>query len=469
MKEFCQLERQSVFEPVFVKDLTFEQRSKALRSINLVEEKRCGRIKGRSVADGSKMRNHYAKEDTASPTVTNEGLKLSLVIDAIEGRKVGVADVPGAYLHAEMDDLVHMKVSGEMVKVMTSLNPKYQKYVTDEKGRPVLYVKLLKALYGCVQSALLWYRMFSEILRDMGFVLNPYDPCVANKEIDGSQCTILWYVDDTKISHKDEKVVRNLIGALEEKFGEMTKSFGNSHEFLGMEIFFPGDGTVSIGMDRYIKQAIEEFDLVVSRIATSPARRIVFQLNNTSPMLNEKERENFHSVVARLLYVSIKCRLDIQLPVSFLCSRVSKATKQDQYKLLRILQYLKDTAHDKLILGATNRKVLRSWVDASYACHENMKSHTGGAVSLGRGMVISKSSKQKLVTKSSTEAELVGASDFLPNTIWTKYFLRYQGYEVEDNIYYQDNESALKIEKNGKQSMGQRSKHIDIRYFFYQR
>ena len=297
----------------------------------------------------------------------------------------------------------------------------------------------------------------------MGFVLNPYDPCIANKEIDGSQCTILWYVDDTKISHKDEGIVRKLINALEEKFGEMSKSFGNKHEFLGMEIFFPGDGIVSIGMDQYVKEAIEEFDLVVAKIAKSPARRTLFQLNNTSPLLNEKERENFHSVVARLLYISIKCRLDIQLPVSFLCSRVSKATKQDRYKLLRILQY--GTVHDKLVLGASNQKVIKTWVDTSYACHENMKRHTGGAVSLGRGMAISKSIKQKLVTKSSTEAELVGASDFLPNTIWIKNFLKYQGYEIKKNVYYQDNESALKIEKNGKQSMGQRSKHIDIRYF----
>ena len=167
-----------------------------------------------------------------------------------------------------------------------------------------------------------------------------------------------------------------------------------------------------------------------------------------------------------MLYISVKCRFDIQLPVAFLCTRVSKPRKQDQYKLLRVLQYLKGTTDDKLVLGATNLKVMKTWVDASYACHDDMKSHTGGAVSLGRGMVISKSSKQKLNSKSSTEAELIGASDFLPNSIWLKNFLEKQGYFINENIYYQDNESALKIEKNGRKSMGQKSKHIDIRYFF---
>jgi len=65
----------------------------------------------------------------------------------------------------------------------------------------VLYLWLLKKLYGCVKSALLWYKLFSETLEDMGFVLNPYDACMANKIIDTGQCTIAWHMDDMKISH----------------------------------------------------------------------------------------------------------------------------------------------------------------------------------------------------------------------------------------------------------------------------
>jgi hypothetical protein len=77
-----------------------------------------------------------------------------------------------------------------------------------------------------------------------------------------------------------------------------------------------------------------------------------------------------------------------------------------------------------------------------------------------------KSSKQKLNTKSSTEAELVGASDYLPNTIWAKMFLGAQGYDVKENTFAQDNQSAMKLEMNGRASCGQKSRHIDIRYFF---
>jgi hypothetical protein len=87
-------------------------------------------------------------------------------------------------------------------------------------------------------------------------------------------------------------------------------------------------------------------------------------------------------------------------------------------------------------------------------------------MSFGTGALVCKSSKQKLNTKSSTEAELVGASDYLPNTIWAKMFLSAQGYQVHTNILEQDNESAIRLEKNGRMSAGPKSRHINIRYFW---
>ena len=94
-----------------------------------------------------------------------------------------------------------------------------------------------------------------------------------------------------------------------------------------------------------------------------------------------------------------------------------------------------------------------------------MRSHTGGVISFGRGGLICKSKKQNINTKSSTEAELIGASDYLPNTLYVKMFMEAQGYPIHQATFYQDNESAIKMEQNGKASCGQRSRHIDIRYF----
>jgi hypothetical protein len=171
-------------------------------------------------------------------------------------------------------------------------------------------------------------------------------------------------------------------------------------------------------------------------------------------------------VVAKLLYVSIRARPDLLLAIGFLCTRVSKSTKQDQTKLKRVLEYIRATMDLTYTIGADEITKVRSWVDASYAVHPDMKSHTGGVMSFGLGGLICKSSKQKLNTKSSTEAELVGASDYLPHSIWMKMFLEAQGHKVTENWFEQDNESAIKLEQNGRQSAGPRSRHIDTRYFW---
>jgi hypothetical protein len=87
-------------------------------------------------------------------------------------------------------------------------------------------------------------------------------------------------------------------------------------------------------------------------------------------------------------------------------------------------------------------------------------------MTLGRGAPIVSSTKQKMNTRSSTECKLVGADDLMPAVLWTRYFLKCQGYEVNVNIMYQDNKSASLLERHGKASSSKRTKHIDIRYFF---
>ena len=115
---------------------------------------------------------------------------LTFLIDAFKRREVVTADVPGAYLHADMDEFTILKLVGQSVDILCKANPEYEKFVTEENGKKVLYLQLLKALYGCIRSAMLWYELFAVTLKGMGFVLNPYDLCVANKIIDGKQCTI---------------------------------------------------------------------------------------------------------------------------------------------------------------------------------------------------------------------------------------------------------------------------------------
>ncbi|KAG7370681.1 hypothetical protein IV203_019251 [Nitzschia inconspicua] len=302
---------------------------------------------------------------------------------------------------------------------------------------------------------------------DMGFELNPYDPCVANKMIDGKQCTVVWYVDDNKISHVDPQVVTDVITAIEKHFGKMTVTRGRHHKFLGMDITFNSNGTVSILMEEYLKGVIEFFGEPISSSASSAAGKGLLNINPDSPAVAPQERVDLYgSIVPKLLHVALRARPDILPAVAFLCTRLSDPREQDWNKLRRLLQYINGTISLPRILGGGTLTRLKTWVDASYAVHPDFKSHTGGAVSLGLGAFMCKSQKQKLNTKSSTEAELVGASDFLPATIWVKMFMEAQGYPITVNDFAQDNESAMKLELNGRASAGQKSRHINIRHFF---
>ena len=236
-----------------------------------------------------------------------------------------------------------------------------------------------------------------------------------------------------------------------------------------MDIDFLSEGRVSILMKDHLLECIEAFEATgesIDRCTVTPAAHNLFEIDETSPTLDKEQSELYHHIVAKLLFVCKRARLDVQLPIAFMCSRVSCSTKQDWQKLKRTLSYIKGTIDMPRIISACTFDIMFTYVDASYAPHPDMRSHTGGLMSFGLGVINTKSSKQKLNTKSSTEAELIGASDYIPWTLWTKWFLNAQGYKVNQNIFFQDNQSAMKLETNGIKSSGEKTRHIIIRYFF---
>jgi hypothetical protein len=182
--------------------------------------------------------------------------------------------------------------------------------------------------------------------------------------------------------------------------------------------------------------------------------------------LMRRRHSFFHTYTAKSLFLCKRARPDLQTAVAFLCTRVKDCNEDDYKKLKRMLQFLRATKGDYLTLSANSLHNVRWWVDASYAVHPDMKSHTGGAMSLGRGVIYGTSKRQKLNTKSSTESEIVGTDDVMPQMLWTLYFLEAQGYKIDDNILYQDNKSSILLENNGRGSSGKGTRHMDVRYFF---
>ena len=478
LKELKQLndgavEGKPVITPISFEDLTPQDKEQALEAVNLIKEKRCGKLKGRTCANGSRQRKYLKEgEDYASPTASLESILTTLVIDAWEERDIAVADVPGAYLHASFpkDKKVILKLQGVFVDIMCDVNPEFKKHVIYERSKrnkntKCLYVRVLRALYGCIESALLWYELYSSTLEQLGFKINPYDRCVANKWINGSQCTIVFYVDDNKISHKDPQVVTDVINLISQHFGDLTVTRGKKHDFLGMNLEIK-ERKVHINMKEQVQEAIDWGNKQGGCKPRNPAAHDLFSQDETSDQLSLNEADLFHSVVQKLLYICKRARPDVEPAISYLCTRVSSPTKEDDNKLTRVLGFLEKTIDDERVLGAVDLDTLCTWVDASYGVHLDMKSHTGGTMSFGYGTLHTKSSKQKLNTKSSTEAELVGVSEYLPYNIWLMNFLKEQGYGIKNNVLFQDNQSAIRMEVNGRNSCTGNSRHIDIRYFF---
>jgi hypothetical protein len=207
-KEMMQLHDRKVIKPR--KDLTPQQRREALSYFMFLKRKRCGSVKGRGCADGRPQRKYIAKEDASSPTIATESVFLTALIDAEEGREVAVVDIPGAFMQADMDEETFVKINGKMVDLLLEIdNDMYSPHVMTEHGETILYVELLKALYGTLRAARLFWEKLSKTLVEWGFEINPYDRCVANKMVNGKQLTVGWHVDDLKISHVDTTVVDN--------------------------------------------------------------------------------------------------------------------------------------------------------------------------------------------------------------------------------------------------------------------
>jgi hypothetical protein len=158
-------------------------------------------------------------------------------------------DIPNAFVQTIVEndkDMAFIKIRGILVDILVEIAPDiYKSYISkDNKGSKQLMVQFQNTLYSTMVASLLYYRKFVKSLTDIDFVINPYDPCVANKMIEGDQMTICFHVDDCKLSHRKTKVMDGMIEYLRQEYqsifedgsGAMTVSRGKIHKYLGMTL-----------------------------------------------------------------------------------------------------------------------------------------------------------------------------------------------------------------------------------------
>jgi hypothetical protein len=318
-----------------------------------------------------------------------------------------------------------------------------------------------KAIYGNILSPALFNQHLSKSLEAIGFKKNPYDQGVYQRE-DGS-CHIVVHVDDLKIAAKDEKTVEEVLNHLESVYKKLAITRGKVHEYLGMKITYAEDKSVIFDMTKMVQEVLNEYQQV--KKATSPANKDLFDVNQSSPLLASKERESFHSMVAKLLYLAKRARPDILLAISYLSTRVQSPNEEDLKKLSRVIGYLAHTPDLKLTLYAEDVNQIHAYVDASHAVHHDKKSHTGFVVTLGKGAIFIKSVKQRAVSKSSTVAEIYAVSDTLDEILWAQNMMKSLGLKMKTPILHQDNKAAITIAEDGRNNQ-MKTRHIDIQHFY---
>ena len=293
------------------------------------------KLKARLTSGGHRQDRHlYSTSDTSSPTCDPATVFRLSALAIHENMTVITADIEAAYLNASIRKTIILKLDPVVAAVLCKLDPIYLQYINSDQS---LFVQLKKALYGCLESARLWYEHLSATLLSIPNIKqSKLDPCLFYLQEGTAKIYIAIYVDDIKIvsssTHLTNMVKNKLKSIYTVKFQE-----GTTHEYLGMKFQYQSD-KVLITSPNYISNLLTDYAATNSfGHALTPAADDLFHIDETSPLLSNINKETFHSFVARILYLSKRNRPDLLCAVSFITTRVQNPTVQDEQKLHRVM------------------------------------------------------------------------------------------------------------------------------------
>ena len=463
--ELNQLHNKEVWDGIKRKDVTPAIKRSALPGHMLHKEKfdAAGvfvKWKGRFATGGNMQdRSQYDPSSLSSPTVSLTSVLINAAIAAKNNETVVTIDITGAYLHAELEKEVYMFIRKDLVDILVQIDSRYNECRMDNGG---IYVKLNKALYGLIEAAYLWFKHISSALIRYGFTQTSSDQCVFVKTSGRQKCVAMLYVDDIKVRGSDD-LTEELITNLKNDYKEITVNRGKVHSYLGMLFDYSVPGQVKITMDNYMNELLEEYAWI-KQTASTPAAVNFFEVVE-SELLSKEDNKSYRRLLARLYYPSFRIKPECIGYLGYLASRSNIATRSDYNKLKRILAYFRHTKQLGIVLRPGIDARINVYIDASFAIHSDGKSHTGVVVNYGSGPIYASSKKQSIVTKSSTEAELVGCSDAAGIMELVTSSLVETGERAEVPVVHQDNQSTIRLIRNGR-ATSLNSKHIKVRYFF---
>lgn len=468
-QEALQLIDMRVLFPVHQEELSPNPARSLIPSIMFLKEKHkpdgaFDKLKARMAGGGHVMNPAaMAHVEVSSPTVDPTSVFSVAAIAAHEGLGCSVTDIKGAYLNADLPESmdVVMIVDRVTTAVLVTLRPEYRKYV---RSNGTMLTRVKKALYGLPQAGLLWYKHLKKTLEEAGYRATSADTCVFTKNTSRSKSIICVHVDDLFHAFSDARADDELQRVLVDVYKEVNHVRGDKLDYLGMCIEFDRKSkSVSLKSPGYIADILKHYN--ISGTATTPStNNLLVNRDNVERV----DQNMYASMVMKLMYVAKKTRIDILHSVTYLATRITVCNADDLSKLMRVYKYLNGT-RDKGVTLAPDTLDVICYADASYATHSDAKSHSGAVLALGRRSIASvyvRSVKQKLVSRSSTEAELIALHDILPQVLWLRRLMSDLGYPpAAPSVVYQDNKSTIILGNKGSANKG-KTKHMDVRYFF---
>jgi hypothetical protein len=405
--------------------------------------------------------------NSRSPTVSQASVNITIGITAFKDNDIESIDITGAFLHADTkDDKEIVQLSKDETTILIELYPKFQQYV-QQNGTILMTVD--KALYGMVNSARDWYDNISNTLTKNGYLKNPVDECVFSyTDKNNNQSIIDLWVDDLLHSYTKNCIelrdrLRNI---LKNKYKNINVKEGNSIPYCGMLLEKDlKNGGIFISAPKFIDDLLKVEG--VKDTATSPSTQSFLKSNLVNKFNIKIDQTKYASKLMKLMWIARLCRHDILFQITYLSTKTNNATTEDMNKLDHVLKYLNNTKDLKMKIKPTSLQ-LNASIDASHALHEDAKGQSGIIIMLGNTgpPVFCKSRKQKLVSRSSCESELIALNEFLPELEWARQFMIGLGFQQETSTVFQDNKASIILSNRSPGSTIGRTKHIQIRFFY---
>ena len=407
----------------------------------------------------------YPKKDITVPTLDHSAL-LTFLSSMMKRKSVKFhsMDFPGAYLSADLESEIYMIINKQNVDILLEQKPELRKFV---RSNGTIITKVQKALYGLKEAGKLFRDKLVNLFDQFGLKEIPSNKCIFKKELlNGKTFYVCVYVDDVIIATDDDDERLAFLKHCEKDFPGISMNSDDAFSFLGMAISFDYNKRI-IRYDNslYIQELAETYE--VNEDSNIPFTQSFMTSDPEDTHMDNVKR--YKSLVMSLFYVAKRTRPDILFAVSYLATKCAEPTESLFEKAKKVLSYLKSTKSLKLTHTCANdgpKKLLFAFVDASYATHEDMKGHSGCLIFDESGnLLFASSTKQKLMSKSSTDAEIIAVHSSMNIIEEMRDLFNDLNNSNEATCLYQDNLSAKFLMEHGDSS-SDKSKHMKIRYFY---